>query len=85
MAAEKTPQKKKNPSDFHTRCPLSYSAILSISSFIFSMFCRLFSSHSCQEVCDIRVIIEQDVSVTTVLTILENDCIVHVTKSSTRR
>lgn len=30
-----------------TRCPLSYSAILSISSFIFSMFCRLFSSHSC--------------------------------------
>lgn len=82
MAAENPP--KKNPSDFHTRCPLSYSAILSISSFIFSMFCRLFS-HSCQEVCDIRVIIEQDVSVTTVLTILENDCIVHVTKSSTRR
>ena len=33
--------------DSLTRCPLSYSAILSISSFIFSMFCRLFSSHSC--------------------------------------
>lgn len=32
--------------DPHTRCPRSYSAILSISSFIFSMFCRLFSSHS---------------------------------------
>lgn len=33
----------------HTRCPRSYSAILSISSFIFSIFCRLFSSHSCPE------------------------------------
>lgn len=33
--------------DSHTRCPFSYSAICSISSFIFSMFCRLFSSHSC--------------------------------------